>query len=540
VIRDSGTATDAPPDAIGRRHVVALVAIAILGFVLRLSYLLHAINTPGFVWEDPDGYMTQALKLAGGGHSWRWTFDAVTYSINAQHHALPPMYSAFLSVFALFPGFPLSAQVAQVVLATLAIVLMFELGRLLHSPATGLVAAAAYAIWIPNIFNVWSTSQETLYLPLILLAFVLLSRALIRQSSITFGLAGVVFGLAALTRSMPLFFVPPAAALCTLLDVDRRRGARHAIVLAVAFLLIVGPYSLALSRHFGQLTVIDTHGSIHLETKTGARAAGLLETAGALWRSIQAAPIDFASGALARVRSLLHVNGGRILQIYVVAGSRLQARLFEAAVHIGTDALLICSTLLAGIGAALCRRPRIAWLLFLWTGVNVAIASVGGFGGARLRVPFEPMLMVMAAVCVTGAWQRRRRLGLVAGTTLGILAATATLPQLPRSLDARADYGVAWPSIFSRSTGRFERRAGLTIPVRDGFASLGVTSDETTRPIRVHVRVNSVLVQTSDLSPGQNRMMRLLAPDRAFAFVEIEALDMAPPHLPLRIFVPDR
>ena len=88
------------------------------------------------------------------------------------------MYSVFLSIFALFPGFPLTAQIAQVALSIASIVLVFALGRRLHSPASGLIAAAAYAVWVPNIFNVWSTSQETLYVPLILGAFLLLARAL--------------------------------------------------------------------------------------------------------------------------------------------------------------------------------------------------------------------------------------------------------------------------------------------------------------------------------------------------------------------------
>ena len=81
-----------------------LVLIAAVGLAIRLTALYDALQSPGYTWEDPDRYMIQALRLAGDGH-WRWTFDAVTYAINGQRHALPPMYSVFLSIFALFPGF---------------------------------------------------------------------------------------------------------------------------------------------------------------------------------------------------------------------------------------------------------------------------------------------------------------------------------------------------------------------------------------------------------------------------------------------------
>ena len=337
--------------------------------------------------------MTQAIRL-GGRDGWAWTFDAVTYTINGQRHALPPMYSVFLSMFALWPGFPLSAQVAQVGLAVVSIALVFALGRRVHSTRAGLVAASLYALWVPNIFNVWSTSQETLYVPVILTAFLLLARAVDRDDPWPgFALAGVVFGAAALTRSMPMFFAVPAAITHVLLARNRRRASVQGLTFLLGFLLLTAPYSAALSRHFGQLTIIDTHGSIHLESASGARAPSLFETAQGLWRAMSARPTEYFAECLARARSLLHVNGGRILQIYVVADSKAGAVAWKTLVHLGSDAFLVIGAVLAALGASLCQRPRIAIFLLLWTVINIGIASVGGFGGARLRAPFEPFLV---------------------------------------------------------------------------------------------------------------------------------------------------
>jgi hypothetical protein len=522
-----------------RTQIVTLLAILAFGFAVRVVALVDAVHTPGYSWEDPDGYMAQALRLAGPG-GWAWTFDAVTYTINGQRHALPPMYSVFLSLFALWPGFPLSAQVAQVCLAVVSIALVFALGRRVHSTRAGLIAAAVFAVWVPNIFGVWSTSQETLYLPLILTAFLLLARAIDRDDLAPgFALAGFVFGAAALTRSMPLFFALPAASVHVVLARNRRRASAQALAFLVGFMLLTVPYSAALSRHFGQLTVIDTHGSIHLESASGGRAPSLLETATGLWRAIAARPVDYLTECVVRARSLLHVNGGRILQIYVVAGSKASAVAWKTLVHLGSDGLLIFSTVLAGLGAALCRQPRIAILFLLWAGLNIGIASVGGFGGARLRAPFEPFLVILASVVIAGAWRRPHPAALLAAVVAGCVAGTAVFPQVPNSLRSWPDYGIVWPSIFNRPVGQFTGAAGLNVPAFDGLATLTATSVGAA-PARFEVRVGGVHVRTMDVAPGETETIRARWPRRGLAFIELDQIDDTGDRTAVEVRVPGR
>jgi 4-amino-4-deoxy-L-arabinose transferase-like glycosyltransferase len=513
-----------PGDArtrVTRRQIITLLAILTCGLGVRLTALINALHSPGYNWQDPDGYMTHAIRL-GGRDGWAWTFDAVTYPINGQLHALPPMYSVFLSMFALWPGFPLSAQVAQVGLSVVSIALVFALGRRVHSTRAGLVAASLYALWVPNIVNVWSTSQEALYVPVILTAFLLLARAVDRDDLWPgFALAGVVFGAAALTRSMPMFFAIPAAITHVLLARNRRRASVQGLAFLLGFLLLTAPYSAALSRHFGQLTIIDTHGSIHLESASGARAPSLLETGLGLWRAIRARPREYFTECLTRARSLLHVNGGRILQIYVIADSKVGAVAWKTLVHLGSDAFLVIGAVLAAPGASLCQRPRIAIFLLLWTVLNIGIASVGGFGGARLRAPFEPFLVVLAAVVISGAWRRAHPAALAAAGAAAILAAAVVLPQFPQSLRSWPDYGIVWPSLFDRSVGRFVGAAGLNVPAFDGVATLTATQFGAAA-IRLRVRVDGVHVRTLDLAAGETGTIRTLWPRRGLAFIELD------------------
>jgi len=498
----------------------------VLGLALRAGYLNYAIQTPEYTWEDPDGYIERARRLVRSGE-WRWTFDAATYRIVNRRHALPPGFSVVLSLFLQYPGFPLSAQIAFMLLGIASLALIFELGRLVHSPRAGLIAAAASAVAVHNIIGVWSASQEGLYVPLILFAFVLVGRATLSNAPPwRFLIAGFVFGLAALTRSMPLFFIVPAAAALVFLAPTRRTGSAWAVALVAGFLLPTLPYVVALSTHFGEVALIDTHGSIHqTAVAPGATAPGVGETAAAIWRSMTAAPLEFVRQCLERARTLLHVNGGRILQIYVITDSYAMAIAWKAAVHAGTDLLVILAATLAALGSAICRNPRVAVLWLLWTAVNAGIASVGGFSGARLRAPFEPVLIVLAAALVSGGWVRRWRwLPVAAAVTLAIAA--AMLPQVPRSLAGWPDYGVEWPSIWKREHGRLVGPAGVNIPAFDALADFTLTREPSAaaQALRTDVQIRGagVTLESRTIAPGESQQFHIWWPRQGLAFLRID------------------
>jgi 4-amino-4-deoxy-L-arabinose transferase-like glycosyltransferase len=519
-----------------RHHYIWVAAILLVGATLRLGYLQYAMQMPDYTWADPDGYIEQARRLTSDG-GWRWTFDAVTYRINQRRHALPPGFSVFLSLFLLFPGFPLSAQLAFIGLGLFSIAVLFDLGRLLHSSRAGLIAAAASALAVHNIIGVWSTSQEGLYLPVMLVAFNLLARAMIADAAPwRFAAVGVTFGLATLVRSMPLFFAVPAALAIAWLARDRRQGVFCGAAFLAGFLLPTAPYSIALSHYFGEVTIIDTHGSIHQAVAPGASAPSIGETASALWDTVSASPGTFIVQCLERARSLLHINGGRILQIYVVADSYASAVAWKAAVHLATDGLLLCAATLAPLGAALSHRPRVAVPWLLWTAVNVGIASVGGFSGARLRAPFEPFLVVLAAVVFAGGWRVAPK-WIAAALPFTAVMAVAVLPQVPRSVAGWPDYGVKWPSIWIRDYGRLSESAGINVPAFNAVAEFSVTwAPRDERPIAVQIRGAGVTLDSHTFGAGETHRFKVWWPPRALAFLRIESAE--PPQGELRIAVP--
>ena len=255
---------------------------------------------------------------------------------------------------------------------------------------------------------------------------------------------------------------------------------------------------------------------------------------------MSSAPSAFLFECLDRARTLLHINGGRILEIYIVAGSYAAAIGWKVAVHTGTDLLLIVAATLAPFGAAMSRHPRVAILWVVWAAVNVGIASVGGFSGARLRAPFEPMMIVLAAVVLAGGWSRRW-VWLVPAAALSVVMAAAVLPQVPRSLRGWPDYGIEWPSIWKRDNGRITGPAGVSIPAFNALAAFAIEREPSTdpgkRPAEIYIRSGGITLDSGVIVPGDMKRFNIWWPRRGLAFLRIEERTSGQPSDDLRIVI---
>jgi 4-amino-4-deoxy-L-arabinose transferase-like glycosyltransferase len=504
-----------------RRALVSIGAIAASGLAVRLLYLVHVTSAPGFVWDDPDSYSRNAEWLARSGSF--WDFRVVEHGVAGRQYVLPPLYPFFLSLFARFPGYPFTAQLAQVLLSSMSIVLVYLLGREVHSHRAGLVAAGISALALPGILSVWSTMQEALYLPLVLLAFVLLLHAMRRERPLVlFALSGAAFGLAALTRSMPLYYVPVAAAL--LIGLRRFRGT---LSLVAGFLALTLPYSVALSLHLGAPTFLENHGGIRVAEEHGIETGdppGAIETAATLIDAFVASPGAAVRGYLATAKSILHVNGGRLLTIYLNAETKVGSLLWKAAAHGLADLPLVLSLFLAPFGIALCRSKSSGAFLGLWILVNFGLTTLSGFGGPRLRAPFEPHLLVLAAVVVAGEYGRARSAVLAGAAGLSVLAALAVAPQLPSSFRARGDYGVHWPLDPVPKRSAMSGHAGFNVLALDGALEYWVRPrNEGSTVLAVSLHSDPVERVTVD---SEHRFRHPWA-ELELVYVELEARDEA-------------
>lgn len=502
-----------------RKDLITLGFILFAALVLRLWYLLpHALQ--GLDWADPDHYLMGAKILTRDG--WDWSFRAVRYEWAGRYFYLPPLYPVFLSLFSVFWDMAFAAQLGQLVLGVFAVGLVYEMGRLVHSVKAGLLAASIYALWFPSAITTWFY-QEALYVPLSLLAFVLYLRA---GTLAALGLSGAAFGLAALTRSMPLYFLP--LLLVVHLLTHRGKALRHSFAIALGFAAVVLPYSAALSMHLGEVTLIENHGGIILlaEDPRAEESAGILATASSLLRSAEGDPFRFLSDLHGSLRSVLHVNGGRLLQTYILARNETFAVLWKIAAHVFNDLTFTASMLLAPFGLALAKRRDASLLSAIWIVLNLALVALGGFAGPRLRAPFEPHLIVFASVAAISVFRGMRPRGLVLAGMVSLAAAAILVPQIPRSLEGWPDYGIRWQHRPKGSRTLVRGSAGFNVPVRSGFVPLEVRArpgDGDPGDTGVEIFLGRRRVGQAVLGPGEARQLEYPWPKRTMAYVEIRA-----------------
>jgi hypothetical protein len=511
---------------------ILLVLILAGAWGLRYGYLSYAETTPGFAWDDPDGYTRQARALVGEDGRWRWSWEGVHYTWNNRMWVLPPGYPAMLSFFARdAAAFPRNAGRFHTILGTVLCGLLFWLGARLHGSRAGLIAALIGALWMPQLAGANLFFQEQLYLPLLVFAFALTVEMLVREAKGPgFALAGAAFGVATLTRAMPLYFVPVAAGVFVLGTSKRAVGWRRAGWFSGAFVLTILPYVVWLSVAHGQLILIDNHGSIQMDRKASARTTqtpGVGDSVRLLATEIAAEPSAFVAGKYDLVRGFFHVQGGRWLQHYRILPDARSAAQWKWTAHIGIDALFVVVALLAPIGLVVARRPREAILVALWVPELITMSAIAGYAGARYRSPFEPHLIVLASAALAGGWRRAGKLWLALGVAGSVLIAVVVLPQVPRSLAAHAQYGVApWNGMVLGASTTARGAAGINVLPRDGFVSFEVALAEGGGEVPAAIWLNGHRVSTLTLR-AEPHVVTLASAAPGLSHVEIEPLASA-------------
>lgn len=519
-----------------RAEAIGVAFLVLAALAVRVAYLLFATRRPGFRWIDPDRYAAMGSLLAGGESGWRWTLDAVLYL----KHVKAPLYPVILSFFALLPApYPFSAALAQAVASAACVGFLFVIGRGVHSPRAGFIAAFLYAIYLPSIFDVVVIQQESFHIPLMLAAFALLVHAVEREAPPwRLAAAGAVFGLAALVRSMPVYYLGPAALLFALTGARGRDDWRRAAALVGGFVAVTAPYIVYISAAMGHLVLIDNMGSIHFGTAYrhsrdvvhNAPPPTLPQVVGMFLKTFASAPLTFLGDRLEDLRGLFMLRGGRWLQLNVHASSATQAAALKVLAHACQDVPFGLSAVLAPFGWSLARNRRAAALVGLWAVMYVGLLVAFTWSGARYRAPYEPHLMVLAAVVLAGGWRRPPAAALAVAVAASLGAAWAVQASVPATARARAEYGI--PEWWVGEGGRKARAAGacgFTVVPVDGQVQLTVVpwaQPAPGDPVRVRMRVEGR--PAGEVVMADTEQRPLTHPSREVtAFVELDAATVA-------------
>lgn len=163
----------------------------------------------------------------------------------AYNTAVGPLYPAFIVLF--LSSLPetvalVGVRVVQVLLDTVSVWLVYHIARRLFNRQAGIVAMAAMALDVRFALQAPDPTTETLYIALSVAGFYLYIAALESRRLRGFISSGVVFGLATLTRPVPILFPAALAIHAVLAGEQRRRLLKGVAFLAVTQWIVVMPW----------------------------------------------------------------------------------------------------------------------------------------------------------------------------------------------------------------------------------------------------------------------------------------------------------
>jgi 4-amino-4-deoxy-L-arabinose transferase-like glycosyltransferase len=420
---------DTPPSLPGsitdlsRRWAWISLAVAVAaGIAARLLYLDHAMALPGFEWTDPDFYMAKSRALFDGG-SWQWTSEAFQYRYRGRTFHLPPLYQVFLSLFGTLPwSWPASAAVAQAVVPGVNSVAAYALGTNLHSRRAGVIAGWLLAISPAFVHIAPIFMQEQLYIPLLLTSLATLSWVLTgRRHRAWWFAGGLLFGLAILTRSMPLYFVPVGAAAAIWLSDDRRARAWEFGLLVLGVLALTLSYSVFLSLDVGRWIFIEDHGVISIGAYTRriyTAPPSLFKELADLTDAFLRSPETFVGTFLDFVKAAFKPAGSRWVDIYFADATGPALVALEWYALLCTDVLFAAAVVLTPFGVVLARHRHASLVLATWPVIVILLTAIAAYGGPRYRSPAEVLLYVYLAIVAARGWSSPSRRAVLAAATV--------------------------------------------------------------------------------------------------------------------------
>ncbi len=402
------SSTEAPRSPLGRRDVVALVAVVGLGLMLRLAYLIFGTGKLPLT-SDAGQYFEIAKNLASG-HGFSMQYPGLAVHETAFR---PPGYPLFLSAF--FSIFGASAGLAR------GLNLLLGLGVigsafLLVRRHVSFVAATAAGIALAVMPNLIANDTYVLDEPLALLLIVGLIWTLLAKR---WWLSGGLLGLLILTR-------PSAQALVVVIAIWLfvHAGWRPVLKVVVVAAVLVSPWLIRNWVQLGEPIMVTSNGYnwAAIYSPTAQHAGGFIDpslnSAYDKDRIIQLDELEWSNFLQSQgIHALehhpayaLHVLKGNIKTFFEIAPSRNIApeRLDGRDITIVQDTLFVFYLELAVglVGLAVAWRKEIAQLFFL-QGAYFAVVSYAFIAVPRLRAPFDLALGIGVGLSADALNRRR-------------------------------------------------------------------------------------------------------------------------------------
>lgn len=396
-------------------------AVALVALAVRWAFL-DLYPRPGRA-GDAYEYLKRARLLADGGAS--FLHDTGWHAW--QTWIRPPGFYLLLAGVIAIGGTSAMVIKVQAVLSAATAGIVTWIGWRLFGRIAGLVAGLWLAFYAEAVVTFSRILSEPLYMVFLLAALAALASVSVEPSWRVAALAGALFGLAALVRSAPVYFVPPAALL--LFAIHGRRAWRPALALVAALAAVILPWCVRNARIAGGPFAIDNLVVVNLLQ---------------VWPNDRFVPVDdldlgTADGARIYYRRLKEAN--RDLELSRRGGEVIRTTLADLAGHPGrtlrrfgrnlrhyfapasdvgyfgrihrepdrcrtvlatdvTNFQYLSMLALAVAGAVLAWRRRSGWPLLMWFVFAAVVVNLFFHPEGKYRFPTLPVAMVFAGVVV--------------------------------------------------------------------------------------------------------------------------------------------
>jgi tetratricopeptide (TPR) repeat protein len=252
---------------ISRKEFAALLIIMMGGFLLRLFYVIEISES--FFIQSPVSdsliYLEWAREIAAGS----WFADRVFY--------MSPVYSYFLAVIhTIFSDTVFAAQVIQVFLNTINILLIYIAAKRIFSQQEAFISAVIAAVYSLFIFYTGLILIEVLHTFILSAFLIYLIRMKDEINKGEFLIAGLLFGLLILFRGNIILFLP---VLLAWLYFRYERDLKKLLKPSGLFLLgVFLPLSFITLNNYlaeGDVVILTSNGGINFYLGNNPSATGI-------------------------------------------------------------------------------------------------------------------------------------------------------------------------------------------------------------------------------------------------------------------------
>jgi 4-amino-4-deoxy-L-arabinose transferase-like glycosyltransferase len=413
-----------------------LAMLLVLGcaLVFRLVFAIWAVGLDAAPRGDEINYQDHAANIAAG--------KGMIRSDGQPSAFRPPLVPLVLGgIYKIFGVHLEIARVFQILVGVALAGLTYLVAGRLFSPGVALVAAGLVAV---NPYLVLMSSYlltESLYAALMLAGLLALeaSRGRAHASVAWLALAGIILGLATLTRANALVLVVLVAAGVVFLGTGGavRRVAGGAVVLA-AVLVTLAPWAIRNHARLGEWVLLTTNGGMTfyqcnnqavLSDPALYGSVGVSETLPGWDRVRGASEVDADREAWRLGRAFLRENPGAIPKLAwrkFVRFWRFQSHAPSSGVKSGwwwnkntllgglasrfdpgfVYSVVVLPLFLIGLAVTF-KQYRKVFFLYATVVAHVLVALVF-FGSLRARLPIEPVIAILAAAGAAWVWARLR------------------------------------------------------------------------------------------------------------------------------------